>query len=267
MKPVKACSFFIIGMGNIGSILVQRLVEIGISTNQIMVADTDDLRVSKIVNQFGVIPSNLAHPKIKLADVIVLATPPKTIVDLLNSLSENLEANQMVISMAAAVSLERIRSVVRQDVPVVRILPNPPSLLGKGMNPVAFELSAAPEIKDFTFSLLEVLGDTIEVQDEQMTWCVGLTGAAMRSVLPVLEGMTQAGVEAGLSLAESRRVAAKIMAGTAAMAIETDLPLDQIRTLTPMQTLDEKMISDLFQATARNTKEKVDATQAKLMEN
>ena len=74
-------------------------------------------------------------------------------------------------------------------------------------------------------------------------------------------------MEAGLSQNEARRVAAVNMAGIAALVLETDLSLEQIHSLTPMQTLDEKMVSDLFLETARNTRQKVEATQAMLMEN
>jgi pyrroline-5-carboxylate reductase len=267
MKTIKESSYFILGMGNIGKILVKRLVDVGVPGRQIMINDPDPSRMKEAATQFEVRRVEQMDAQIGSADVIILATPPKAVVEILRSTAMQLRPGQLIISMAAAVPLTCMRSVVRQDVSLVRILPNPPSLLGKGMNPVAFEASATLEVRGFTQSLLNILGKTIEVQDEQMTWCVGLSGAAMRTVLPVLEGMTQAGVEAGLSLAEARRVAAQIMAGTAALALETDLPLEQIRTLTPMQTLDEKMVSDLFLDTARNTRQKVETTQAMLMEN
>jgi hypothetical protein len=41
--------------------------------------------------------------------------------------------------------------------------------------------------------------------------------------------------------------------------------MDQIRTLTPMQTLDEAAVSDLFLETARSTRQKVEATQASIL--
>jgi pyrroline-5-carboxylate reductase len=267
MKKLIENVYLILGMGNIGRILVKRLMEVGIPADRIMIYDTDSGRTNAVVAQFKVKPVDLRNTQIGAADVIVLATPPKPVVEILSSMAGVIHSEQLIISMAAAVPLERMRAVIRQDVPIVRILPNPPSMLGKGMNPVAFETSVSPEVKEFVHSLLDVLGKTVEVRDDQMSWCVGLTGAALRTVLPVLDGMFQAGVEAGLSQADARRVAAQIMMGTAALALETDLPLEQIRTLTPMQTLDEKMVSDLFLDTARNTRQKVETTQAALMGN
>ena len=154
-----------------------------------------------------------------------------------------------------------------EGVMVARVMPNAPSLVGQGMNPVAFGASVTPEARALIEAVLTTLGDTIEVRDEQMNWCVGLTGAAMRSVLPVLEGMTQAGVEAGLSAAEARRVAAQLMAGTAAVALQTGLSFEEIKALTPMQTIDEMQVAELFVEAARNARVKIDQLQQKLADS
>jgi pyrroline-5-carboxylate reductase len=76
--------------------------------------------------------------------------------------------------------------------------------------------------------------------------------------------MTQAGVEAGLSPDAARRVAAQTMLGTAALALNTDLPFDQIKSLTPMQTVDEAAVADLFRSAARQARDKIDQLQSKL---
>lgn len=267
MKTYKDSTYLILGMGNIGKMLAKRLLDVGTLAEQIMIYDTDDNRSVAAVDQFGLTPVNLSAVEIRLADIIILAIPPKGVVEALRLIADHLCPEQIIISMAAAVPITRMRAVIKQNVSLVRILPNPPLMLGKGMNPVAFEPGTISEVKTILFGLLEILGQTLEVQDEMMTWCVGLSGAALRTVLPVLEGMTLAGEEAGLTHNEARRVAAQNLSGIAALAVETDLTLDQIRSLTPMQTLDEKMVSNLFLETARVTRQKVESTQAMLMEN
>jgi pyrroline-5-carboxylate reductase len=258
--------FFIIGAGNIGKVLVTRLHAVGVPADQLYITDSD-LKGAQETAQSIAQAVEFSDPAINQADFIILATPPKTIIELLRSLKDKLRPGQIIISMAAAVPLNRLRSAVRADTAVVRILPNPPSMFGVGMNPVAFEPSAPVEVRVPVEALLDALGKTVVVEDSQMTWCVGLAGAAMRSVLPVLQGMAQAGVEAGLSPRDARMVAAQIMKGTAALALETELTFEQIKALTPMDTLDENMVANLFLETARSVMQKVEATQAKLMES
>jgi pyrroline-5-carboxylate reductase len=147
---------------------------------------------------------------------------------------------------------------------VARIMPNAPSLIGQGINPVAYGASVTPEARELVEAILAALGETLVVHDDQMNWCVGLTGAAMRSVLPVLEGMTRAGVEAGFSDADSRRMAAQVMLGAAALALKIDLTFEQIKALTPMETVDEAALAQLFFNAARAAQEKITSAQRKL---
>jgi pyrroline-5-carboxylate reductase len=198
------------------------------------------------------------------ADAILIASPPPTVADVLRAIAGRLHPGQVVISFAAAVPLSRLEALVPPGVAMARIMPTAPSLVGQGMNPVAYGVSTTPEARALIEAILAALGQSIEVQDGQMAWCVGLAGAAMRSVLPVLEGMAQAGVEAGLSPDAARRVAAQTMLGTAALALDTDLPFDQIKSLTPMQTVDEAAVADLFRSAARQARDKIDQLQSKL---
>lgn len=99
-----------------------------------------------------------------------------------------------------------------------------------------------------------------------MNWCVGLSGAAMRSLVPVLEGLTKAGMDAGLSDRQARRVAAQVMLGTAKLVLQTDLTWEEIKTLTPMQTVDEVKVMELFYDAARTARETIEGVQRKLQE-
>ncbi len=132
------------------------------------------------------------------------------------------------------------------------------------MNPVAYGRRVSPEGRALVEAILGCLGESIEVSDNLINWCVGLSGAAMRSLLPALEGMTQAGVEAGFSQANARRIAAQVMLGTAALALQTDLSFDEIKALTPMETVDEIALARIFADAARAAKEKVDHLQQRL---
>ena len=132
------------------------------------------------------------------------------------------------------------------------------------MNPVVYGTSVTPEARELVEAILVALGESLVVSDDQMNWCVGLTGAAMRSLMPALEGMTRAGVEASFSEVESRRMAAQVMLGTAALALKTDLTFEQIKALTPMQMVDEEAVSRVFLEATRGAQEKMTQFQKNL---
>jgi pyrroline-5-carboxylate reductase len=256
--------FAVVGVGNIGRILIARLLAAGVKPGRMVVCDSDTARGQAAADEFGVQAVALPDEAACTAGLILLATPPKVVPDVVQAIAPSLRPGQVLVSFAALISLERLEAAVPAGVAVARVMPNAASLVGAGMNPVAFGSTATPEARKLVTALLAVLGDSIEVTDEQMNWCVGLSGAAMRSLLPVLEGMVRAGVEAGLSTGDARRVAAQVMRGTSALALETDAPFAELKELTPMETVDEVIVGQQFYDAARRAKETMDKLQSKL---
>ena len=256
----------VIGAGNIGQILVKRLRECGTPAGHLTICDSNIERAETLTGKYGVRKATLSDEMIHTADAILLATPPKAVLEMLENSRKQLRAGQTVISFAAAVPLERLESLLPEGVTAVRVMPNAPSFVGAGLNPVAFGRKSAKEGRDLALAILTCLGDMLEVSDDLMNWCVGLSGAAMRSLVPVLEGMIQAGLEAGLSAGDARKVASQVMAGTAALVRLTNLTLDEIKSMTPMQTVDEGAVAQIFWLAARGAKEKIDQLQEKIVQ-
>jgi pyrroline-5-carboxylate reductase len=262
---MQSLTYVIIGAGNIGKILASRLRIAGVPGEYLLICDADPERAAAVARENGARSADLSEAAVCDADVLLLAAPPKAIPDLLRQLAAHLTPEQVVVSFAAALPISRLAALI-PGVPLARVMPNAPSLVGQGMNPVVYSATVTPEARRRVQFVLDALGQSMEVADDSLNWCVGLTGAAMRSLLPALEGMTAAGVEAGFAEADARKMAAQVMLGTAALALETDLSFEEIKSLTPMQTLDETALRQIFVEAARVAKEKTDANQKKLLE-
>jgi hypothetical protein len=61
-------------------------------------------------------------------------------------------------------------------------------------------------------------------------------------------------------------MAAQVMLGTAALVLESKLTFEEIKCLTPMQTVDESALSQTFVEAAHAAKDKIDRLQQKLEE-
>lgn len=254
----------VIGAGHIGRILLERLLKAGIPTENLFICDSDVDRVNAVADHYGIRPAKLTGEAVCEADAVLLAVPPVEVLHVVQSLASPNTECRLVISFAAAVPILEIESRLPPGTAVARVMPNAPSLIGQGINPVTFGTAVTDEDRMVVEAILSTLGDTVEVRDDQMNWCVGLTGAAMRSLLPALEGMTKAGIEAGFSEADARRMAAQVMLGTAALALQTDQTFKQIKYLTPMETVDEEALAQLFYTAAETAKERIDSLQRKL---
>ena len=252
----------IIGTGNIGKLLLTRLLSSGVRPDHLVVYDSDPLRIESVVKESGVSALPLTEEAFRSVDIMLIATPPKAVTGLLSLISGWLKPHHLLISFANAVSLIRLEALTPPDFAVIRVVPNVPSLIGEGLNPVVYGNRITNEAKTLAEELLGILGKTISVRDDQMNWLVGLTGASMRSVLPVLEGLIKAGTEAGLTPEQAREVAGRVMHGTASLVLHTGLSLEELKAMTPLVTVDEDMLTNMIFNAARTAKEKMDTIQS-----
>lgn len=265
MKALQHQRIAVIGVGNVGRMLLKRMRMMGIDANRMVVCDADPERARAAADPVGACVMDLDQQDGCEADLWLLSAGPKAILPVLEKLAPRLKAGNVVVSFAAAVPMAILEARLPQFVSVVRVMPNMPSLVGRGMNPVCFSERASQEARAVVLELLNELGRTLEVRDDQMNWCVGLSGAAMRSVLPAIEGMIRAGIEAGLTEEDARLMAAQVVKGTASLVKHSDLSMTELKALTPMETLDEALVAQLYYDAAVGAGNKIDQLQKKIV--
>jgi pyrroline-5-carboxylate reductase len=101
--------------------------------------------------------------------LIVVATPPGEVMPVLGQILPELSPNHVVISLAAGVTLAMLESLLG-EVPVVRVMPNTPALVGEAMNLVVFGRTVSPAARADIEKLLEVLGGWHVVEDGLSEW-------------------------------------------------------------------------------------------------
>jgi len=67
------------------------------------------------------------------AGVVILGVKPVGIADLAREIGDSLAPDAIVISVAAAVSLEQLEAALPAGQPVIRTMPNTPAKLGRGV--------------------------------------------------------------------------------------------------------------------------------------
>ena len=265
LDPIIDQRLALIGVGVVGRILIQRLKTNGFPPERLIVCDADPQRGNRAQREFNLKTCPLDDLCCR-ADIWLITTPPAAVLSTIQSIEDHLKPGQTVISFAAGVSMAQLEDELPQNVAAVRIMPNALSLIGRGVNPVAYGRECTLETRTKVQALLNVLGESIVLEDSQMNWAVGLTGASIRWLLPVLQGMTLAGIDAGLSEADARWIAAKMMSGVAALALDTEMSFEEMKALTSVQVTDEEEIIELFQEAARRAKEFADELEKSLQQ-
>jgi pyrroline-5-carboxylate reductase len=157
----------------------------------------------------------------------------------------------MLISLAAMVPTAAMGAALGQEIPIIRVIPNVPSLVGCGMNPYCLGDHAGEVQTRLAESLLDLLGSRIRVDEQQMAAATALTGMGPTYVFPLIQALAEAGQDSGLEDFTALRCATETVLGTAAMVLETGRRPDDLRQLVPATTVDEAAVQEMFGGTVR----------------
>lgn len=159
-------------------------------------------------------------------DVAVLAVKPADVDAVLAKLSKA----HLVISIAAGKTIGEMESVVGNDVPIVRAMPNTPAAIGHGVTGLCANSRVSAAEQETAGRLMRAVGTVEWLDDEsQMDAVTAVSGSGPAYVFLLIEALTQAGVDQGLESPVARRLAAATVAGAGAYAAESELEAALLR--------------------------------------
>ncbi len=242
-----------------------------VSADQIIAADVSPARRELFLKGLGILAVETSAEVVKTKPrCLLLSVKPQQMAGALASLSEELAADTLIISIAAGISSAFIEEHLgkRSAWRVVRTMPNTPMLVGQGM--VALSRGRHGTSDDIAEArrLFESAAQVVEVPEALMDAVTAVSGSGPAYVFYLVERMIQAGVELGLSPHDARQLAVQTTAGAAAMlASSSDAAADLRRKVTSpggttqaaITHLDEKRVGEAIveavKAAARRSKE------------
>ena len=124
----------ILGCGKIGESLLAGLLSAGWrESSEVVASCRRDERAGELRGHYG-IQATLSNGEAAAgAGLVVVAVKPQDIESLLGEIGPQLSPEQTVLSVAAAIRTARIESRIAAGVPVVRAMPNAPSIVHEGI--------------------------------------------------------------------------------------------------------------------------------------
>ena len=101
----------------------------------------------------------------------------------------------MVISIAASVPTSFIEARLVARVPVIRAMPNTPSILGAGITGLAAGQTVKPAQMEVARRLFETVGKTVVVDEKHMDAVTALSASGPAYIYIILESLAEAGVK------------------------------------------------------------------------
>jgi pyrroline-5-carboxylate reductase len=157
------------------------------------------------------------------SDVLLLAVKPQNMDEVLSDIASVVSNRQLVISIAAGVTLNRLANALGPDRRLVRVMPNTPCLVGASASGYAFGNEVTPDDVVLVDRLLNVVGVAFRLPEHLLDAVTGLSGSGPAFVYSVVEALSDGGVRVGLPRDVATALAAQTVLGAARMILETKL--------------------------------------------
>lgn len=149
------------------------------------------------------------------ARVVILAVKPWMIHDVLSDVSDALEPDAIVVSVAAGVTTESMEALLPEGVAVVRAMPNTPSHIGLGMTGIAGGASAGPDDIDAVRRVFETVGEVLVTGEDQINAFAAVSGSGPAYLFLYVEQMIAASQGLGFDEDQARLLVEQTVIGAA----------------------------------------------------
>lgn len=188
--------------------------------DQIHVADPDRARLDHLKTRYGVQVGAANHEVVALSDVVILAVKPQVMVDALRGIRDVL-TDHLLISVAAGVTIGRIKELCGSAARIIRAMPNTPAMVGEGITALAIGPNLEEDAVECAERILRSVGRVVLIQEQLMDAVTGLSGSGPAYVFLMIEAMADGGVKMGLPRETASLLAAQTVLGAARMVLET----------------------------------------------
>ena len=205
-----------IGCGNMGGSLARALAK---TTKEIIIADPSDA-AKALAAELGC--GYGTNEQAAQCDRVFLAVKPNIVEMVLSSLRPVLEERRpLIISMAAGVTLAQLEGWAGVELPMIRIMPNTPAAVGKGMITYCPNSRVDAQVVDSFLADMAPAGIFDRLDEKLMDAATAVSGCGPAFMYMFLEAMADGAVACGLPRAKAYLYAAATMAGAAEMVLST----------------------------------------------
>lgn len=222
-----------IGAGNMAEAMISALLRAGVrAPADILASDTCQSRLAHLEKTYCV-PAAAGNAEVVSAcDIIVLAVKPQVMDSVLQGLAEargfDQPGKKVFMSIAAGIPIARLERRIyagrseseKMRMPILRVMPNTPALVGAGMSGLCANPYAEPADIDAARHILSAMGKVMVFDEEKMDAVTAVSGSGPAYGFYLLEAMTEAGQKLGLDPGDALELAKSAISGALCLVEE-----------------------------------------------
>jgi pyrroline-5-carboxylate reductase len=210
----------VLGAGKIGEALLSGLLTGGRRADELMFTERHPERAAELTTRYGIRGVDVATAA-KDAGVLVVAVKPQDIEPVLDELAPVVDRDTLVVSLCAGLPTSLYERRLPDGVPVVRVMPNTPMVVGEAMSAISPGRHATGAHLAVVEQVLAAVGQVVRVPESQQDAVTALSGSGPAYFFYLVEAMIDAGILLGLPRAVAEKLIIQSAVGAAAMLAKT----------------------------------------------
>jgi pyrroline-5-carboxylate reductase len=214
----------LLGCGKMGSAMLEGWLAQGLPAGSVWVNDPfpSDWLKAQGVNLNSTLPENPA--------IVLIAVKPQMMAEALPSLQALGNGETLFLSVAAGISIATYETLLGDQTPIIRAMPNTPAAVGQGITAIIGNSHTADSHLDMAQALLKAVGQVVRLDTEaQIDAVTGVSGSGPAYVFHMIETMARAGEAQGLAPDLAMALAKATVAGAGALAMQASEDPSQLR--------------------------------------
>lgn len=210
-----------IGGGNMAEALIKGIIAAKIyPPENILASDISSERLDYLTAQYRIKAATDNAQLTQQADICLLCVKPQNMTEALNSIKGHIDPAALIISIAAGITVANITAILG-DVPIVRVMPNTPALIGEGASALFANDLAKPLLRKAQ-TIFASVGKAVFVEDEDLIDAVtAVSGSGPAYFFLMIEEMINAAIEIGLEPEIAEQLVLQTAKGSALLAAES----------------------------------------------
>ena len=211
-----------LGAGNMAEALVAGILQSKLfEPDCVLATDISSSRLEVVKDRYQIQVGSENLDAVLWADIIILCVKPQVVDEVLADIQTGVSDKQLVISVAAGVSIQGIQARIGDVIPLVRAMPNTPAVIQEGVTALAGCRGLSLENLKIAENIFESVGKVVIVDESLMNAVTGLSGSGPAYVYLAIEALIDGGVRVGLPRNVAHTLAVQTVLGAAKMVDET----------------------------------------------
>ncbi len=193
------CKLATIGVGNMAKAIIEGIQSSEISVSEIILYDKNQSQYDSLQNnRCPYVCASSVADAIEMADCVLLSVKPQNFPEILSEIACVPKHQQkLYVTIAAGITVESVSKALG-DARVIRVLPNLPMTIGKGVSVICRNDSVDRESFDFVRSIFDAAGSTVIINENEMNRMIGVTSSSPAYVFAIIDAMYNAAIAQGL---------------------------------------------------------------------